>query len=89
MKKTDLFKNAGLKINSKVHESGDPVRFGAAATAVPDRREQRKLDQAAGLVPFATKLNSALVADLHALAKAREVSMPVLIDDLLRQAMSK
>ncbi len=46
-----------------------PTRFGVVSTAVPDRREQRRLDQAAGLVPFACKLKDELVQRLRALAE--------------------
>lgn len=65
MKKTDLVKNLGLKILGQMQHSPIPGRFGVAASAVPDRREQRKLDQAAGLVPFAVKLHHDLVKRLH------------------------
>ena len=74
MKKTDLEKNKGLKIMGQMRQAGSPSRFGAAAQAVPDRREQRKLDQAAGLVPFAVKLPEALVARLRERAEAEPVS---------------
>lgn len=52
-----------------------PSRFGEAAGAVLDRREQRKLDQAAGLVPFAVKLHQDLVSRLHALAAQQGVGL--------------
>lgn len=71
MKKTDLEKNKGLKIaNDMKHAAA--VRGGGAAGAAGarlDRREQRKLDQQAGLVPFACKLDSKLAARLQELAK--------------------
>ena len=53
MKKTDLEKNKGLKINSSANRFGTPGRFGKDAGVPLERREQRKLDQALGLVPFA------------------------------------
>ena len=85
MKKTDLYKNLGIKINSQMKQAGAPTR----ATDAPDRREQRKLDQALGLVPFAVKLNIDLVAQLHALAKTRDISINELTDELLRAALTK
>jgi hypothetical protein len=89
MKKTDLYKNLGLKVNAQMKQAGTPGRFAAEAAALPDRREQRKLDQAQGLVPFAVKLNIELVAQLHELAKTREIGINELTAELLRNAMSK
>lgn len=88
MKKTDLEKNKGLKIMGQMRQAGSPSRFGAAAQAVPDRREQRKLDQAAGLVPFAVKLPEALVARLRERAEAEHRILPELTAALLDAALS-
>ena len=88
MKKTDLYKNLGIKINDQMKKAGVPTRS-AADTALPDRREQRKLDQAQGLVPFAVKLNIDLVTELNALAKSREISINELTAELLRAALAK
>ena len=49
MKKTDLYKNLGLKIDGKLKQVSTPDRF--AAGGVLDRKEQRKLDQEKGLIP--------------------------------------
>ncbi|QET01143.1 MULTISPECIES: hypothetical protein [Cupriavidus] len=69
MKKTDLEKNKGLKINNDMKHAA-AVRGGAGGQGEKiDRREQRRLDQAAGLVPFACKLDGKLVARLQELAK--------------------
>ena len=87
MKKTDLYKNEGLKINSRLKQAGAPGRFGAASGALPDRREQRKLDQAAGLVPFAVKLNADLVKEIQALAQSRNVPLTDLVADLLKTGL--
>ena len=57
MKKTDLYKNEGLKINGQMKQAGTPDRFGSAASATISRRDQRKLEQAQGLVAFAVKLD--------------------------------
>ena len=88
MKKTDLYKNLGIKINDQMKKAGVPARS-AADAALPDRREQRKLDQAQGLVPFAVKLNIDLVAQLHELAKARAIGINELTEELLRTALTK
>ncbi|WP_137938778.1 hypothetical protein [Chitinivorax sp. B] len=83
MKRTDLEKNRGLKINDKLAKSTAPSRFGADSAAIPDRREQRRLDQAAGLVPFAVKLPGDLVKKLQAMATERNVPIGDLVAALL------
>ena len=88
MKKTDLYKNLGLNINSQMKQAGVPLRSAADAT-LPDRREQRKLDQAQGLVPFAIKLNADLVAQLHELAKTRNIGINELTAELLQSALAR
>ena len=86
MKITDLYKNKGTKINEQLKKEGAPGRFGGAGAA-PDRREQRKLDQAAGLVPFAVKVNSELVKEIHALAQSRKVSVNEVVGELLKKGL--
>jgi hypothetical protein len=86
MKKTDLYKNLGLKIDGKLKQAGTPDRF--AQGGVLDRKEQRKLDQEKGLIPFAVKLNAQLAAELQTLAKARVLGMNDLVDELLRKGMA-
>ncbi|SAI30197.1 Uncharacterised protein [Bordetella ansorpii] len=85
MKKTDLEKNKGLKIMGQLKSTLPPSRF--AGDAVPDRREQRKLDQAAGLVPFAVKLPQAQVDALRAKAQADGVAINDLVSSLLEKAL--
>jgi hypothetical protein len=68
-------------------QTGVPGRFGAEAGAVADRREQRKLDQAAGLVPFAVKLKSELVMEIQAAAQARQIGLNELVADLLKKGL--
>ncbi|MEK6663394.1 MAG: hypothetical protein AABY73_05950 [Pseudomonadota bacterium] len=87
MKKTDIEKNKGLKISARMSHAGTPARFGSAAGSVPDRREQRKLDQAQGLVPFAVKLNGDLVQQIQALAQAREVGLNEVVAELLKKGL--
>lgn len=69
MKRTDLEKNKALKVRIQLQQAAIPGRFAAESKALPDRREQRKLDQAAGLVPFAAKLPAELVRRLRELAE--------------------
>ncbi|CAG2151298.1 hypothetical protein [Cupriavidus plantarum] len=69
MKKTDLEKNKGLKIANDMKHAAAVRGGGGQGEKVVDRREQRRLDQAAGLVPFACKLDGKLAARLQELAK--------------------
>ena len=88
MKRTDLAKNKGLKLTSKMHEAGTPGRFGKEAAAVSGKREQRKQDQALGLVPFAVKLNGDLVKQIQALAQARKVEINEVVAELLMKGLA-
>jgi len=87
MKNTDLEKSKGLKVNADIKHAGTTARFGKAASAVPDRREQRKLDQAQGLVPFAVKLNSDLVLQIQALAQERQLGLNAVVAELLKKGL--
>jgi hypothetical protein len=87
MKKTDLEKNKGLKVSSRMNQAGTPARFGKEAGAVPDRREQRKLDQAQGLVPFAVKLNADLVKQIQVLAQERQSGLNEVVAELLKKGL--
>ena len=86
MKKTGMAKSDAKKLMGKMTAPGLP-EFGGAETAVVDRREQRKRDQALGLVPFAVKINSDLVTQLQTRAKERGVDLSVLVADLLTEGL--
>lgn len=87
MKRTDLAKLKGLSINSKMAQAKTPGRFGKDASAPMDRREQRKQDQAQGLVPFAVKLNSELVKEVQALAAQRKLGLNEVVTELLTKGL--
>ena len=87
MKKADLEKLKGLKVSQAIANTATPGRFGKDA-ALPNRREQRKLDAAQGLVPFAVKLNADLVKEIHALAQKREVPVNDVVAELLKKALA-
>ncbi|RAS25333.1 hypothetical protein [Paraburkholderia bryophila] len=89
MKKTDLEKNKALKLNNAMKLS-TADRFGKAAAADPklDRREQRKLDQAQGLVAFACKLNSELVEELKKRAATHPDGMSGLLDEVIKRGLA-
>jgi hypothetical protein len=85
MKKADLEKLKGRKLAGA---GTTPDRFGKGAAAVLDKREQRDREREMGLVPFAVKLHSDLVRDLHAAAEKRGVGLNELTAELLRKAMA-
>ena len=86
MKKTDLAKNDAKKLMGKMGVPG-ATSFGTSAGPAVDKREQRKRDQALGLVPFAVKLNSDLVKRLHALANERGVDLNAIVADVLSKGL--
>lgn len=90
MKKTDLEKNKALKLMQATNKSG-PDRFGKGSAQQPvlDRREQRKLDQAQGLVPFACKLNADLVDKLKARAEGHPGGVNGLLAELLEAGLAR
>ena len=88
MKKTDLEKNKALKLTHAMKQSHSD-RFGKGSTEAPvDRREQRKLDQAKGLVPFACKLDGELVKVLKERAEGHAEGLTGVVDALLRAGLA-
>ncbi|MGZ8288089.1 MAG: hypothetical protein ACXW2U_11280 [Telluria sp.] len=87
MKKTGMAKSDAKKLMGKMTAPG-ASGFGTADNAAIDRREQRKRDQALGLVPFAVKLNSELVQQIHALAKERGTDLNETVADILAKGLA-
>jgi hypothetical protein len=87
MKRADLAKKKGKKIDTNMVKASTPGRFGKEAAAILDRREQRKRDQELGLVPFAVKLDAELVKKLHALAQERQTGLNELVGELLKAGL--
>ena len=87
MKKADLEKTKGKKIEHQINQAPNPARFGQGMAAVVNRREQRKHDQALGLVPFAIKLDGNLVKQLQTLAQERGASLNDLTAELLKKGL--
>ena len=85
MKKTDLEKAKAKQLAGRL--AAGAARFGAGAAQLPDRREQRRRDAAAGLVPFACKLPQPLVDRLAERAAAHEGGMNALVAALLAKAL--
>ena len=69
--------------------AGIPDRFGKDAANMPDKREQRKRDQEAGLAPFAVKLHSDIIKQIHALADTQKKSLNDVTTELLTKALAK
>ncbi|MDQ2928861.1 MAG: hypothetical protein M3R22_12010 [Pseudomonadota bacterium] len=88
MKKSDLDKHLGKKVGGQMKAAGGSGRFGQGAGDVVDRREQRRLDTAAGLVPFACKLPSDLAAQLRERAAADPGGINALVEALLRKSLA-
>ena len=89
MKKTDLEKLKGTKLSGNMKLAGIPDRFGKDAANLPDKREQRKRDQEAGLVPFAVKLHGDLIKQIHTLADKDQKSLSDVTTELLTKALAK
>ena len=64
-----------------------PGRFGGGTAAPLDRKEQRKLDAAAGLVPFACKLPATLTEQLRSRADAHAGGINGLMTELITAAL--
>ena len=88
MKKSDLDKQMGSKIGGKMKGAGVPDRFAQGAAAAADKREQRKRDAAAGLVPFACKLPLGLVQRLNERAAGHEGGLNALLAELLKSSLA-
>ena len=85
MKPAGLARLKGTKIMGQMKQERAAGKPGAGPTV--DRREQRRLDNAAGLVPFAVKLDQRLVVQVTALAASRGLSMTEVVDELLRRGL--
>lgn len=85
MNKFQLERVKAYKIVSELKQSSVAGRQGDAQSI--DRREQRKLDQAAGLVPFPLKISQSQADSLRALAQERGVSTNDIVAELLQKAL--
>jgi hypothetical protein len=83
--KFQLEQTKAFKLANDLRQGGRP-QAGGAGEAKADRREQRKLDQAKGLVPFACKLDEKLVKQLKERAEAHEGGMTEALAELLVKA---
>jgi hypothetical protein len=88
MKKTDLVKHLARKLDGRMKAAGVPGRFAQGAGEVLDKREQRRRDAAAGLVPFACKLPAGLVKRLQEQAASQEGGVNVWVAEALARALA-
>jgi hypothetical protein len=88
MKKAQLEKSKGLKLVGQMQKAPIPGRFAEGAAAMPDRREQRKADQAAGLVPYAVKLTADLVRQLREMAERDGGNINELTERLIKAGLA-
>ena len=87
MKKTDLAHRLEQKLEGQRKRAAVPGRFADDASAPLDRRAQRKLDSAAGLVPFACKLPADLAQRLRERAASHDGGMNALLAELLNRGL--
>ncbi len=88
MTPAELQKYNAMKLVNRMKNAGTHGHPGSTSKPVV-RREQRRLDQAAGLGPFAVKLNSDLVKQIHALATERKTDVNEVVAELLQTALKK
>ncbi len=86
-KKFELVRQLESKLDNQRKAGGVPGRFAQEAAALPDRKAQRKLDAAAGLVPFACKLPAPLAAALRDRAATHADGMNGLVAELLARGL--
>jgi hypothetical protein len=88
LKREDLARRLQLKIDGQRKGAAVPGRFAQEAGEVVDRKEQRRRDAAAGLVPFACKLPAELAQRLRERAEAKGGDLNALVAELLTQALA-
>ncbi len=88
MKKSDLDKNKGLKINGAMKAAAVPDRFAQGSNTILSKKERRALDAAAGLVPFACKLPADLQKRLHERAAAHPGGLNGLVAELVEKSLT-
>jgi hypothetical protein len=90
MKPAELQKLNALKLVNQMKQANAGAHGRPGGTIAPtDRRGQRRLDQAAGLVPFAVKIHGDLVKQVNALARERKTGVNEVVTELLQQALKK
>ena len=86
-KKTDLVRQLESKIEGQRKRAGVPGHSAQETTALLDRKAQRRIDSAAGLVPFACKLPAALTEQLRVRAASHAGGINGLVAELLESSL--
>ncbi|MEF9995426.1 MAG: hypothetical protein RR101_11595 [Burkholderiaceae bacterium] len=86
MKSAELELHKGKKITNALATKGNP--FGSANAAPLDRKAQREAERAAGLVPFAVKLEADLARDVRSRAEATGKTLNEVTADLLKAGLA-
>lgn len=87
-KKTDLERLKAASLTDRLAKSAPPERYGKGSHAA-SRREQRALERAQGLVPFAVKLNAGLVSRLRARAEEKGLPLNEVVAELLERGLAE
>ena len=87
MKRTDIEKSIGAKINNKNKQNRKAGPYNKDTEKQLNKREQRKIDQAQGLVPFAVKINSDLVQQIQDIAEEQQTTVNEVVADLLQKGL--
>lgn len=87
MKRTDLEKSIGSKITGKIQSKSESGPFNKGTAKPVDKREQRKLYQAMGLVPFAVKISIELVQRIQEIAEEEKTGINEVVADLLKKGI--
>ena len=85
-KKTDLERLKAASLTDRLNRERTPDRFGKGS-AVVSRKDQRELDRAKGLVPFAVKLNGELVKRLRDKAEAEKRPLDEVVTEALERGL--
>ncbi|HEY9459541.1 MAG TPA: hypothetical protein VIR04_01940 [Paralcaligenes sp.] len=77
-----------MKLLDKLKQGSTPSRFSTNSARAPiDRREQRKLDQAQGLVSFPLKLKQPVIEEIRTRAAAQNTGTSEIVEALLEKAL--
>jgi hypothetical protein len=85
-KRTDLERLKAASLTDRLNRERTPERYGRGS-AVLSRKEQRELDKARGLVPFAVKLNAELVRRLREKAEAGKRPLDEVVTEALERGL--
>lgn len=74
-------------MSGNLRQLPNSTRFGAGASTPDNKREQRRKDAAAGLLPFAVKLPADLIKTLRERALSENADLNALTATLLERAL--